>query len=537
MRVFRPTRKDRAGKSQPYAKWYVEFRDHLETIRRLPGFTDKRQTEALGRNVEKLVASKANGGAPDKSLAEWLESMPLRIRKKLADVGLLDRERMAAGKPLTEHLDDFEKSLLAKGNTEKHARLVANRTRKLMTGCRFSQWSEISASRVEQYLADLRDGEEDVSRQTSNFYLAAAKQFCKWMMRDKRASTSPLDHLRGLNVKTDRRHDRRALVLEELRWLLDVTAAGPERRGVSGYERYITYRLAVETGLRASEIRSLKRSSFDFRTTPATVTVEAGYSKRRREDVLPLRNDTAELLKAHLASKMPEATALRITDSDKTATVIRADLADARTQWLETAPGDAQRAEMEQSSFLLYRDDAGLVADFHALRHTFITNLANSGVHPKTAQQLARHSTIDLTMNRYTHSLLEDLGEAVAGLPELNTPAREAAAATGTHGRIASPAGDPNSVALCVALNGAEEGNRVQSDAVKASSSAGNRGDVSPDKTRGNVEKQSGWDRIRTCGGLSPSAVFKTAAFDHSATHPVWGNSSRTWLADANVPW
>ena len=23
---------------------------------------------------------------------------------------------------------------------------------------------------------------------------------------------------------------------------------------------------------------------------------------------------------------------------------------------------------------------------------------------------------------------------------------------------------------------------------------------------------QSGWDRIRTCGGLSPSAVFKTAA-------------------------
>ena len=30
----------------------------------------------------------------------------------------------------------------------------------------------------------------------------------------------------------------------------------------------------------------------------------------------------------------------------------------------------------------------------------------------------------------------------------------------------------------------------------------------------------NGWERIRTPGGLSPSAVFKTAALDHSATHP-----------------
>lgn len=31
----------------------------------------------------------------------------------------------------------------------------------------------------------------------------------------------------------------------------------------------------------------------------------------------------------------------------------------------------------------------------------------------------------------------------------------------------------------------------------------------------------SGWGGIRTPGGLSPSLVFKTSAFDHSATHPV----------------
>ena len=40
--------------------------------------------------------------------------------------------------------------------------------------------------------------------------------------------------------------------------------------------------------------------------------------------------------------------------------------------------------------------------DFHSLRVTYITNLARAGVHPKVAQILARHSTIDLTMKVYT---------------------------------------------------------------------------------------------------------------------------------------
>ncbi|MFW5690732.1 MAG: tyrosine-type recombinase/integrase, partial [Planctomycetota bacterium] len=52
-------------------------------------------------------------------------------------------------------------------------------------------------------------------------------------------------------------------------------------------------------------------------------------------------------------------------------------------------------------------DDRGRVVDFHALRHTFISNLARAGVHPRNAQALARHSTIDLTMNVYTHVAMD----------------------------------------------------------------------------------------------------------------------------------
>jgi integrase len=56
---------------------------------------------------------------------------------------------------------------------------------------------------------------------------------------------------------------------------------------------------------------------------------------------------------------------------------------------------------------------------FYSMRHTFISNLARSGVSPKIAQSLARHSTIGLTMNTYTHIGLYDERAALDSLPEL----------------------------------------------------------------------------------------------------------------------
>ena len=40
-----------------------------------------------------------------------------------------------------------------------------------------------------------------------------------------------------------------------------------------------------------------------------------------------------------------------------------------------------------------YCDQEGLYADFHALRHTFISNLVAGGVHPKTAQRVHRKTS------------------------------------------------------------------------------------------------------------------------------------------------
>ena len=49
---------------------------------------------------------------------------------------------------------------------------------------------------------------------------------------------------------------------------------------------------------------------------------------------------------------------------------------------------------------------------------TFVSRLSAAGVHPRTAQALARHSKIELTMKTYTDVRLLDLrGAAESALP------------------------------------------------------------------------------------------------------------------------
>jgi integrase len=77
---------------------------------------------------------------------------------------------------------------------------------------------------------------------------------------------------------------------------------------------------------------------------------------------------------------------------------------------------------------LAYRNSAGGVADFHALRHTYVSRLVRSGANIKVAQELARHSTPVLTLGRYAHMEIVDQRKALDALPAINSPRANVAA-------------------------------------------------------------------------------------------------------------
>ena len=308
-------------------------------------------------------------------------------------------------------------------HTEKHVRNQYRRAKRLLDG--FRVWSEITASAVDGRLRQLQAGRSGIGAKTSNYYLQATKQFCRWMVDNRRAIESPVAHRKPINANGDpHRRRRRAFSAAEIRWLLQAAREAPDRCGMTGRERALLYWLVLETGLRKGEVASLRKGSFDLDGSDLTVTIEAAYSKHRREDVLQLRRDLVEALRRHLTNKHPDAPAFSVPD--KTAAMIRADLEAARLTWIGAAATPQDRQQLERSDFLRYQDHAGRYADFHALRHTFITNLYRGGVHPKTAQALARHGTIGLTMEVYTH-VDDDQRTALDALPDFAKAAEGAA--------------------------------------------------------------------------------------------------------------
>jgi integrase len=368
-----------------------------------------RYIDSDGRRVERK-------GCPDKRVTEGLASQAeaevARVRAGLVDPKT-DAYRRHEVRPLSAHLDDFRADLTGKGNVPRYVQQVQSNVARVLSTGGMSRLSDLSPARVQAALSKLRD--TGLSLQTINHSLRHIKGFSRWLHRDSRVREDNLAHLKGFNVATDRRHDRGVLTAEEFAALLIATRAARPFRGLTGEDRVMLYVVASYTGLRASELASLTPASFDLERL--TVRVLAGYTKNREAAELPLRTDLAVMLRSYLAGRAVDAPVWPGTWAEKGAKMLRADLEQAGVP---------------------YVDEDGHYRDFHSLRHRFGTELAAANVAPKVAQTLMRHSTITLTLDRYTHVGLFDTAGALDRLPPIpgRSPGSEPAAmlATGTDG-------------------------------------------------------------------------------------------------------
>tara|TARA_R110002072_G_scaffold179059_1_gene334985 strand:- start:309 stop:2003 length:1695 start_codon:yes stop_codon:yes gene_type:complete len=270
-----------------------------------------------------------------------------------------------------------------------------------------------------------------ISFYASNDYLMAIKVFANWLVTNKRMMETPFKHLEKLNVGEDlnRKHVRRPASDRDFEMLLKATLHNDTIRGLSGTDRAVLYLCAVSTGLRASELSKLKIGSFDLDAPVPNVSLAAAYSKRGKDEKLPLRSDLAELLRGYFDELLTRRNADSIRIGDK------------KYLWPGAWPEKASvmlRSDLEAAG-IAYQDEEGRFFDFHSLRHTFGTNLAKAGVSPKLAQELMRHSDINLTMNIYTHVDMPDMAAAVERLPTFPSPSSpKQQRATGTDSVVAA---------------------------------------------------------------------------------------------------
>ena len=383
------------GKSR---KWWGQYKDAQGRLKRTPLAVDRMAAQAM------------------------LNQIVQRVEREKA--GLVDPTEEQRKRPLTDHLREFEAYLRHRGVSDKQVATSRNQLEKLLAAAKWHWIGDISAGGTVEFLGQLR--RDGLSAQTHNHYLRAAKQFTRWLVRDRRTPTDPLVHLSRLNVRTDRRHDRRALSDEEFKRLVEAARRGKRVEGISGPDRAMLYVLAAWTGFRKGELGSLTLRSLNLDDEPPTATVAACYSKHRREDTQVLHPELVRQLRRWLATKKrlkPDTPLFAISGrvpggiERKAYKMIERDLMAARDKWLEEAKTLKEHTQRLKSDFLCYCDHGGLFADFHSMRHLFITSLERAGLSPKMAQTLARHSDIRLTLGVYTHIDLPDCSAAIESLP------------------------------------------------------------------------------------------------------------------------
>jgi integrase len=187
--------------------------------------------------------------------------------------------------------------------------------------------------------------------------------------------------------------------------------------------------LAVDAGMRWSELIGLRRSRLDVRRRKVRVTeqlirLRAGEWLRKEPKTaasvrsITLSAVTAELLAEHLERfALPGADALVFPNA-------------AGNPLISSSFWNGHFAPAQRRS--------GVHCRFHDLRHTSVALAIAQGAHPKAIQARMGHSSINVTLDRYGH-LFPELDEAIAtGFGERLAAAREQRRRTVVHGAFGS---------------------------------------------------------------------------------------------------
>lgn len=386
--------------SKPYRKTVVrwEMPDGTRCKAQTPG------GRAITSRTDTYYAS-IGGKSPVSLKTTDLAEAWRRLRKLQRDAlersqGIRDDFTDHAQRPIGEHVEEWLSTLTAAGREDRDVVLIRQRLGKLFVEAKVKRVGDFDKDKILLALGRLQQsskGRPGISAQTRNHYTAHVRQFSRWLHANERLRTDPLLALRKVRVDDDRRHDRRCPTDAEIGALMLAVdrADAPRRNWMTGPQRCLGYRVCMATGFRAEELKALTRESFDL--DKGTVTVRAGYSKRRRKDTQHLPAWLVEELRAWFLQggkcwdRFPKKFPGRI---------LRLDLAAAGVAW---------RVETEHGP---------LFFDFHSFRVWYITFAASlPGISPKTLMEMARHSDPKLTLAVYAKAKDAEVKAAIAQLP------------------------------------------------------------------------------------------------------------------------
>lgn len=187
---------------------------------------------------------------------------------------------------------------------------------------------------------------------------------------------------------------------------------------------YMAFELAVSTGMRQSEILALRRVDVDSRTKTASIrqaytVAEEGHDfddtkSDSSERSIALFANTVRLLEEHLSKQERERNRSKLYKD--TGLVIQTSVG------TPLSPRNLMRHYYRLIKEIQTKHPDFPKIRFHDLRHTHATLLLKAGIHPKIVQERLGHSSINVTLDTYSHVLpnlqeavLKNIGDSILG--------------------------------------------------------------------------------------------------------------------------
>jgi integrase len=245
--------------------------------------------------------------------------------------------------------------------------------------------------RVEEALRDFQA--QGRTGKTLANYAEALTAFCAWCIRVGYLSDNPLKGLTRFDTTPQTR--RRAMSADEIQRLLK--ACPPHQR--------LLLETAFMSGLRANELRNLSLDHIDLER--GGLRLDAEWTKNRKGGLQPVPTDLLLRLQASAESGAPA----RLYEGAYAHKSTQANVPKDPLLYVPTHPAREFDKDLEAAGIPKVTSAGKL--DFHACRLAYINLVIDSGATIKEAQELARHSTPQLTMNIYGRVREERLAQTV----------------------------------------------------------------------------------------------------------------------------
>jgi integrase len=274
----------------------------------------------------------------------------------------------AIGVTFDDAIGQWTTKLLADKKSKDTLARYPKTVRQLAFGCGWTNVRQATPDRVMAWLSESAV-EDEWSGKSHNNALSSLVAFFGYCRTAGWIDKNPAE---GISRAAEEPGDGvRAFTVPEMAAILD---AAPARR--------VAYQFARETGLRkGNQFHNANAKSVAcgmVRLAERELRLPPKFMKNKKAIVIPFTGEMAELLAPMIYSRDAAAPLFPV--------------------WMDnrTLFDDMARAKVPRV------DEHGERAAWHSWRKGFLSALAEGGVHPKTAQELAGHSSVLLTMKHYT---------------------------------------------------------------------------------------------------------------------------------------